>query len=347
MNKIAWRSPSNIALVKYWGKKETQIPLNPSISFSLSNAFTDTKITWKESSKGELIIDFKFEGQPNEAFKQRIDKFISSISHILPTLKHLQLNIESSNSFPHSSGIASSASAMSALALCLVSIEQKINNSFSNKEMFFQTASNIARLGSGSASRSIYGGINLWGKCKDIPESSNDYSVEISNISHPDFLNYGDAILLVSDQVKKVSSTVGHNLMNKHPFANTKFNESFKNTSILLDILKCGNQKDFAELVEAEALSLHAMMMTSTPSYLLLEPNTLKIINIIRDFRQTSGHQVCFTLDAGANVHLLYPMTVQSKVVEFINSELLKYCIKDKWIDDKVGTGSKQLNVEI
>lgn len=347
MNKIAWRSPSNIALVKYWGKKDVQIPLNPSISFTLSNAYTDTKISWQENKTGKLTVEFLFEEKPNEAFKQRIDKFIGSVTHLLPSLANLYLKIETSNSFPHSSGIASSASAMSALALCLVSIENKINNTFKTDKKFHQTASLIARLGSGSASRSVYGGINLWGKCNDIPESADEFAIDISHLAHPEFLNYGDAILIISDKTKKVSSTVGHSLMNNHPFAANKFEESFKNTSELLEILKVGDQEKFVELIETEALSLHAMMMTSNPSYLLLEPNTLHVINIIREFRKTSGVQLCFTLDAGANVHLLYPLKDREKIVDFIKSELLTYCVNNKWIDDKVGQGSKQLNIEV
>lgn len=344
MKSITWQSPSNIALIKYWGKTGNQIPKNPSISFTLKNAYTETTVHYKTSNSEELPkISLLFEGNKNLSFEQRLQKFIHSIVNYIPVLKGIQLKIESKNSFPHSTGIASSASAMSALALCLVSIEKELMGSLNGFEDFYKKASFIARLGSGSAARSIYGGVNLWGQVDYLKESSNILSIDITKDTHPVFNSYNDAILLVSNKEKQVSSSVGHNLMNNHPFAEQKFIESYKNTSKMLDILACGDQNLFAELVEAEALSLHAMMMTSNPNYLLMEANTLSIIQKIRDFRIQTQIQACFTLDAGANVHLLYPNENKERVESFIKSELVKFCSNNQWISDKVGDGPKKI----
>ena len=126
-NKVAWRSPSNIALIKYWGKKEGQIPANASLSFTLSKSYTETKIAYSENENGNNVsIDFLFEGKKNELFEQKIVKFLNSINKYFSFLSKLHLKIESKNSFPHSAGIASSASSMSALALCLCSIGGKL-----------------------------------------------------------------------------------------------------------------------------------------------------------------------------------------------------------------------------
>ena len=123
--EVAWRSPSNIALVKYWGKYGRQLPSNPSISFTLKNAHTNMRMKY---SSGNGAVTLYFEGERNEQFEQRIKRYIKSINDIYPFLENVDLEIHSENSFPHSAGIASSASAMSALALCLCSIEKKVFN---------------------------------------------------------------------------------------------------------------------------------------------------------------------------------------------------------------------------
>ena len=150
--KSSWRSPSNIALVKYWGKRENQIPANPSISFTLNSCFTTTLVSYEKlkEKQHQFSFDFFFEGSPKEEFKPKIQTFLSRIEVYLPFLKEYHLVIESSNSFPHSSGIASSASGMSALALCLMDMEKEQNPTI-NPDFFNQIASFLARFGSGSA----------------------------------------------------------------------------------------------------------------------------------------------------------------------------------------------------
>ncbi|HAV30133.1 MAG TPA: diphosphomevalonate decarboxylase, partial [Saprospirales bacterium] len=150
---VTWRSPSNIAIVKYWGKHGVQLPRNPSVSFTLDAAHTDTTVSFTEKSEkdGEVSIDFYFEGAPNEAFASKITAFLESLHVEFNFLLDYNLKIESSNSFPHSSGIASSASAMSALALCLCSIEKILTGWPTDGTDFLNKASHIARLGSGSA----------------------------------------------------------------------------------------------------------------------------------------------------------------------------------------------------
>ncbi len=128
--KISWRSPSNIAIIKYWGKHGVQLPRNPNISFTLDKAFTETTLAFKikEKKDGEISLNFLFENTPNEPFRLKQLKFLRSIVHIFPFLTDYELDISSHNSFPHSAGIASSASSMSALALCLCEMELVISD---------------------------------------------------------------------------------------------------------------------------------------------------------------------------------------------------------------------------
>lgn len=341
--KVTWESPSNIALVKYWGKKKDQIPENPSISFTLSNSKTITALTY---SKKATIEDFDFEvfldGEKKDDFKPKIKTFFERIESYLPFLKAYHFVIETKNTFPHSSGIASSASGMSALALCLMSIERKLQPEIS-EEFFNKKASFLARLGSGSACRSIEGDLIVWGENKTVEGSSNLFGIKYPYKVHKNFKNYQDTILLVDKGEKQVSSTVGHNLMRNHPFAERRFEQAHQNMKDLKSILESGNLVAFINLIESEALTLHAMMMTSMPYFLLMKPKTLEVINKIWKFRQETGLHIGFTLDAGANVHVLYPKSEAHQTLEFIRSELVAYCQNGHYICDQIGFGANQI----
>lgn len=338
-----WSAPSNIALVKYWGKKENQIPANPSISFTLNNCKTITSLSFSKKENAEnFSFDLLFEGKPKEDFKPKIQKFFERISVYLPFLKDYHFTIDTENTFPHSSGIASSASGMSALAMNLMSLQKELNKEMTD-EYFFQKASFLARLGSGSACRSVKGSVVVWGNHSEIRGSSDLFGVEFPNQIHENFKNYQDTILLVDKGEKQVSSTVGHDLMHNHPYAERRFEQAHENLSKIKTVLESGNLDEFIKIVESEALTLHAMMMTSMPYFILMKPNTLEIINKIWKFRNETKIPVCFTLDAGANVHVLYPENVREKVLEFIKDELVGYCQNSQYICDEIGFGAKKL----
>ena len=341
---VTWKTPSNIALVKYWGKRNPQLPENPSISFTLDNCHTLTTVAYqkKEVADSGFSFDIFFEGVLNEAFKPKIEKFLERIQDYVSFVKDYHFTITSENSFPHSSGIASSASGMSALSMCLMSIEKELLPDMESA-YFYQKGSFLARLGSGSACRSVKGRLVVWGEHPEISESSDLYGVPFIDEIAPVFFDYQDTILLVDKGEKQVSSTVGHDLMHKHPFATQRFQQANENLAIISDILQQGDIDLFINLVESEALSLHAMMLTSSPYFILMKPNTLEIINAIWRFRKDTGSKICFTLDAGANVHVLYPENESKKVLKFVNNKLSKFCQKNQYICDSVGLGAVKL----
>jgi diphosphomevalonate decarboxylase len=341
---VSYSSPSNIALIKYWGKKDNQIPANPSISFTLSACATVTKVHYKKRDMmdGDFSFELLFEGEAKEEFKPKINTFLKRIEEYLPFLKEYHFKIDTSNSFPHSSGIASSASGMSALALCFMEIEKTISNSMS-REHFDIKVSFLSRLGSGSACRSIQGPLVQWGKCATIKGSSNLFGIKYPYEVHSVFNNFQDTILLVDKGEKQVSSSIGHELMHGHPFASRRFEQAHDNLEKLRSVLADGNLNEFIGIVESEALTLHAMMMTSNPYFILMKPNTLSIINAIWRFREVSKTNVCFTLDAGANVHVLYPGNEKEEVLVFIKETLVPFCQNGQYICDRVGLGAKKL----
>ncbi|MGX7666900.1 diphosphomevalonate/mevalonate 3,5-bisphosphate decarboxylase family protein [Flavobacterium pedocola] len=339
-----WSAPSNIALVKYWGKKDNQIPANPSVSFTLNNCKTITKLAFsKKENDGTFSFDLFFEGKPKEDFKPKILKFFQRIEAYCPYLKDFHFTIDTENTFPHSSGIASSASGMAALAVNVMSLEKTLNPSIS-EDYFIQKASFLARLGSGSACRSVKGQVVVWGNHAEINGSSDLFGVEFPSALHESFKNYQDTILLVDKGEKQVSSTVGHDLMFGHPFAEQRFLQAHHNLSAMKSVLENGDVEQFIKIVESEALTLHAMMMTSMPYFILMKPNTLEIINKIWKFRNETQIPVCFTLDAGANVHVLYPEKVKESVLQFIKDELVGYCQNGQYICDEIGNGAVKCN---
>ena len=339
-----WNSPSNIALVKYWGKRDNQIPENSSVSFSLSESHTNTEVNILQSSGKEIpSFEFFFEGQRQLAFEDKISVFFERVLEFIPEVSRLQLQINSSNTFPHSSGIASSASAMSALSLALLDLEQEVTGKSMAQQDFLRTASIMSRLGSGSAARSVYGGYTMWGNLEEITESSDEYAIPLNKKVHKDFMSMYDSILIVEAGSKSVSSSKGHLLMKDNPYAPVRYKMANENTRALLKVLEDGDFEKFISLVESEAMTLHALMMASSPWFILMQANTIKLIKKIVDFRKQNAVPVCFTLDAGPNIHLLYPESVRSKVVSFIESELLEYLANARWIDDKLGDGPKKL----
>ncbi|MEY3942198.1 MAG: hypothetical protein RIR07_1084 [Bacteroidota bacterium] len=330
--KSAFRAPSNIALVKYWGKYGVQLPSNPSISFTLDACATETTLELSGSKGIQVALD----GVDTPSFVPKVAQFVERAATRHPWLKDYGLNVQTHNSFPHSSGIASSASGMSALALCVVDLAQQLGHPVADPR---QEASVLARLGSGSACRSVYGGLVVWGETASVPGSSQDYGVEYPHAVHEVFRSYRDVVALVDVGQKAVSSTAGHQLMEQHPFRAQRFAQAHDHLAALGPILASGDLDAFIELVELEALTLHGLMMSSSPSYILMRPNTLQIIEAIRGFRRETGTPISFTLDAGANVHILFPAEFEQTAMDFVKVHVLPRCKDGRAIADRVGQG--------
>jgi len=330
-------APSNIAFVKYWGKKGQQLPINPSVSMTLQACVTKTKFTYRFENDGPALESYSFEGNENPSFKARIEKYLGSVIEVCPALKNLKFSIESENTFPHSAGIASSASAFAAIGYALAYIDDTVSNDLNMR------ASNLARLGSGSAARSIDGPYMAWGLSDAVEGSSDEHAVKLADI-HSEFENVCDSILLVSKDEKAVSSSQGHALMQDHPFKQVRIDQARKNTKELVKALKIGDWEHFGKVVEEEALTLHAMMMTSDPSFILLAPQSLEVIKRVRDYRAQSKLPLYFTIDAGPNIHLIYPEQHAEEIQNFINAELADLCEGKSFINDKCGSGTRIIN---
>lgn len=315
--------PSNIALIKYWGKYDNQIPANPSISYTLNHCKTNTTIEFFADEP--FSVQTFLSGNEEIKFAEKIEKYFKNIEQYLPWVLQGKYIIRTQNTFPHSSGIASSASGFGAIAKCLMKLDEVFSGEAGEEESV-KKASFLARLGSGSACRSLYSGLVVWGESQ-IKGSSDLYAVQYPNDEiHDVFKNFNDWVLLIHEGQKSVSSTVGHGLMNTNPYAERRFQEARENFGPMKEILASGDMASFIKLVEHEALTLHAMMMMSDPAFILMQTGTLEVINKIWKFRKETDLPLFFTLDAGANVHLLFPDNgSEEQVKAFIEAELLQH----------------------
>ena len=353
MNKetinIGWRAPSNIALIKYWGKRAHQLPENGSLSMTLDQSSTTTFLSFRKKKKVEQDIDFEyyFHGEQHLKFQTRIALFLNSLRSEMPFLADYELIFRSENNFPHSAGIASSASSMAAIALCLVSMEEIATHKKLSKEDFLLRSSSIARSGSGSASRSVYGGIVTWGRIESIDLSSDEYAMPFPLYKGSRLNQLMDIILVVNSKEKFVSSSSGHAMMNNHPYREGRKIQANNNLNKITEAILTDNYKIIAEISENEALSLHALLMASSPGELLLKPNTLHIVEEIKRFRESTGLDLFYTIDAGPNVHLIYFEDQREIILPFVQHVLSQYCEDGQWIDDRIGTGPKLITPKI
>jgi diphosphomevalonate decarboxylase len=253
------------------------------------------------------------------------------------------LSIETRNSFPHSAGIASSASGMCALVAGLTDLREQVSGIKLSPEAFRREVSFFSRLASGSACRSVYPRLASWGVVENLENSSEEYASE--RACHVIFHDYRDSILIVSADEKAVSSRAGHALMENNPFADTRYALARKNFDELYSAMQTADLETFVRVTENEALMLHALMMLSEPSFILMKPATLAVIEAVLNFRASEKIPVCFTLDAGPNVHLLYPAQNEEKVKAWIERDLLQYCAGGRVIHDQVGLGAKKMPV--
>jgi len=282
------KAPANIAFIKYWGKKDEKLrlPANSSISMNLSNAFTVTSVEFNSRlTSDELII--------NGSISSRDE--IRRVSNHLNLIRNLSkikdfARVESKNNFPKGSGIASSASGFAALT---VAATGATGLQLSEKEL-----SILARLGSGSACRSVPDGFVEWKYGETSEESYAD------SLFTPDYWKICDLIAIVGENSKKVSSTEGHAIAETSPFYKTRIAGMEDKIREIKSAMKARDFTKFGEILEAEAINMHAVMMTSDPPLYYWLPETLKVMAQVVELR--SGGLACyFTIDAGPNVHII------------------------------------------
>jgi len=299
------RAFTNIALIKYWGKKNKQLklPYTNSLSLTLDRFYTDTRATIINNDQDIVYLN---EQLLDDQQNKRILNYLDTVRKFYSFNDHFQIN--SINHVPTSAGFASSASGFAALA---ASINETKQLGLNKREL-----SILARNGSGSASRSIYGGFVEW-----IAGTDNDSSYAVPIDETPEI----DLTLLsvvIDQHSKKISSTVGmENSVKSSPFYSNWVTlvsseiEEIKQAIAKKDIQKIG------EISEHNAMSMHALTLSADPSFTYFAPETIQIIQLIQELRQ-KGVFAYATIDAGPNVKIICTKESIKKVQTYIEQQL-------------------------
>lgn len=278
----------NIAFIKYWGNFDQvlRIPANPSLSMTLGGLETSTHITLLEPGANDvLVLNGESVTGPPQA---RVTAFLDVVRSIS---NHAEgVRVESINNFPSGAGIASSAAAFAALSIAA--------NSAFDLSLSPESLSRLARRGSGSAARSIFGGY------VELSTGSRDEDSYAQQIFDADHWHLEDWIAVIDPDHKSTGSTEGHKLAETSPIQAARIDDTPRRVQICRNAIENRDFASFAEVVEQDSNLMHAVMITSEPSLLYLQPASLLLMQSIKSWRREGLH-ACFTIDAGPNVHVL------------------------------------------
>jgi len=312
-------APSNIAFIKYWGKKnqELKLPENGSISMCLSDLLTTTTVEFDEKYDfDEIIINNKKEEIAGSKAIKHLDR-IRKLAGV-----NMKAKVVTNNNFPAGTGLSSSASGFAALSVA-GAFAAGLN--LSEKEL-----SILARRGSGSACRSIPSGFVEW---LDGDTSESSFAKSIFPSDHWKIV---DVVAIVSTEKKDVASTAGQKLANSSPFFESRLSRINNKIKSIKELIQKKDFTNFGSLVEAEALELHAVMLTSSPSLIYWTPGTLKIMKLCKKWRG-EGLEGYFTINTGQDVHLI----IEEKNIEKLKKELEKIPEVQKIIVNYPSSGAR------
>lgn len=280
-------APSNIAFIKYWGRKDEilRLPTNGSISMNLSNLLTTTTVEFDPALKEDIII---LNGVNEVVTASR------GVKHLDRIRKHANIKtkakVVSENNFPTGTGLSSSASGFAALT---VAATAAAGLDLTEKEL-----SILARQGSGSACRSIPDGFVEW---LDGDTSENSYAL---SLYQPEYWDIVDVVAVVNVGPKDIPTSKGQLSAGSSPFFQTRLDHMEKKIKEIKTLLKEKDFQKFGELIEAEALELHAIMLTSQPSLIYWLPGTIRMMRQVKKWRN-EGIAVYFTVNTGQDIHLI------------------------------------------
>jgi diphosphomevalonate decarboxylase len=293
----------NIAFIKYWGNRDDRlrVPANSSLSMNLDGLFARTSVGFQP----ELARDtFRLNGE--DVAGQGLERVIRFLDHVRVLAgEKINARVESQNNFPTGAGIASSAAAFAALSLAA---SRAIGLELSEKNL-----SRLARLGSGSACRSVPGGYVEW------KAGSGDEDSYAFTLVPAEYWRLADCVAVVSTTHKPIGSTEGHALAGTSPLQEARVQDASRRLETVRRAILMHDFAVFAEMVELDSNLMHAVMMTSTPRLFYWEPTSLEIMKCVPHWR-AEGLDCCYTLDAGPNVHVICPAACEAQVTERLSA---------------------------
>ena len=325
MGKTTVKASSDIALVKYWGKKDEilRLPENGSISMILSGLDTVTTVEFDEKLKQDEVI---IQGESEEGEAGRVVKHLERIRDLAGQKTFAK--VVSQNTFPKGTGLSSSGSGFAALTIAAT---KAIGMELSEKEM-----SILARQGSGTACRCVCGGIVEW---KDGDTSETSYS---ESIFPAGYFDIRDVVAVVDEGKKLISSTQGHALANTSPFYQVRLSTIRAKIELVRKALRERNFDDLGKLIESEALEFHSILLTSQPSMIAWYPGSVEVMLAVQAMRR-EGIKAYFTINTGFNVHVLTLPEFETQVKE----KLSKLSLVINTISAKVGEKPELLETHL
>lgn len=292
-------APSNIAFLKYWGKSDTtrQWPANDSFSMTLAQCRTETMA--RPFAGSDHVVQLN--GTTISRGTASGAKIFKHLDYLAERLRFSdRLAITTHNLFPTGCGIASSASGLAALTLAAVGAwsESTSLDELESKDLSRHFLADLARMGSGSAGRSLFGGYVQWERGAT-PEEQ-----DFRPLHGADHWRLADTIALVSSAEKAVSSSSGHSVAATSPFFAIRQSGLTERRDAMLAALTARDLATLGTYLETEALEMHAVMATMTPAACYILPQTEAVIATVRRLRR-DGLQAYVTLDAGPNVHII------------------------------------------
>jgi diphosphomevalonate decarboxylase len=288
---------ANIAFIKYWGNRDSRLrlPVNGSISMNLDGLFTRTRVTFRPDLERDVLNLNK-----TPIYAKGLERVVMILDQVREMAQMgLYAEVVSENNFPTGAGIASSAAAFAALALAA--------SRAAGKELTEPELSRLARRGSGSAARSIPAGFVEWEAGKSDADS---FAV---SIAPPDHWSLVDLVAIVQTGKKSVGSTEGHALAGESMYQTARVQDAPRRLSRCRRAILDRDFDGLAQIVELDSNLMHAVMMTSTPPLFYWEPTSLRLIKMIPKWRR-EGLLVCYTLDAGPNVHVICQVEASDEV---------------------------------
>lgn len=293
---------ANIAFIKYWGNRDQRLrlPVNSSISMNLGGLYARTQVTFDPS----LCCDdwMTLNGQAQAAALRRVSEFLNHVREMAG--QQIYARVTSENNFPIGAGIASSAAAFAALALAAT---RAIGLNLNEAQL-----SRLARLGSGSACRSVPGGFVEW------QASGTEADSFAVSIAPPEHWKLVDCVTVLKSGHKAVGSTEGHALAGSSPLQSARVADTPRRFTICRDAIRTRDFTALAEIMEQDSNMMHAVMMTSQPPLIYWEAASLELMKTVIRWRKT-GLPVAYTLDAGPNVHILCELEAVSQVQTRLN----------------------------
>lgn len=334
--KVTIQSPANIAFVKYWGMRDPKlfIPMNNHISMNMSACTTTTTIELTDDPTDVIEIEFfKQSAQRLESNSIKYQNILDQIDRIRSLAgSEKRVKIFTTNNFPADAGIASSASGFSALTGALL-IAYGMRDKFDNKVEF---SKQVRLCGSGSATRSVYGGFVEY-----IAGTNHDdsYAVLIADEKHWDLV---DIVAIVDPEKKKISSSEGHSIAGTSPYFDARLSELPNRVEVVRKAILDKDIRTLGPEIEKDSTSLHVVMMTSNPPAFYWAPGSISIMKEVMRWREEDDLQAYFTLDAGANVHVICEKKDAEEVTKRLEANPFV-----KWtIYNEVCEGTKLISID-